>query len=85
MKEKALKYVGENLLNNVYEENILLSLRVAEECRCPIDNDILDAVRDLLSEFADDNELGEDWVDDNFLDLEEAFFDAYDYIHFTLI
>lgn len=73
--DKAIKFVEDGLLDHVFVEEIRLSLRCAEECRCPIDSDITDAIRDLLNEFGSDNDMPEDWFEDwyGFIDLEEIF------------
>ncbi len=72
---KAKKYVEEHLLEKVWREKILTSLRAVNEYRCPIDSDITDAINELLNDFGFDNDLPDDWfylLDD--FDDEEDFF-----------
>ena len=48
-----------------------------EEDRVPLyvaDSDINDNLYDLVSDFADDNELSEEWVDEITEDLEDLFY-----------
>ncbi len=76
--EKAKKYVAANLLDYVYEEDIRSSLRHMEECRCPLDSNICDAISDLMEEYRENEDLPEGWWFDETDDPEEIFFDIYD-------
>lgn len=73
----AIKYVESNLLDMVWKEKILLSLRAVNEMRCPIDYDIKDAIRELLFEYGSNNDLGNEWFDfvAEFVDEEEIFWE----------
>lgn len=71
----AIKYVESNLLDMVWKEKILLSLRAVNEMRCPIDHEIKDAIRDLLFEYGSNNNLENEWFDfvAEFVDEEDIF------------
>lgn len=73
--QKAIKFVEEHLLEHIWKETILVSLRAVEEYRCPIDNDIQTAISELLNEYGSDNDLQEDWFYDveGWVDEEDVF------------
>lgn len=75
--KEAIKYVEINLLDIVWKEKILLSLRAVNEMRRPIDNDIKDAIRDLLFEYGSNNGLNDDWFDfvAEYVDEEDVFWE----------
>ena len=73
--DDLLIYINDN--RNFSNDEIKVALGNMEEDRVPLyvaDSDINDNLYDLVSDFADDNELSEEWVDEITEDLEDLFY-----------
>ena len=73
--DDLLIYINDN--RDFSDDEIKVALGNMEEDRVPLyvaDSDINDNLYDLVSDFADDNELSEEWVDEITEDLEDLFY-----------
>lgn len=69
-KERLIEFLRENIT----EDEIGSAWETIAEWRCPLsmaDDALYHQIEDLVQEFADDNDLGEDFVD--LMDIEELF------------
>ena len=73
--DDLLIYINDN--RDFSDDEIKVALGNIDEDRVPLyvaDSDINDNLYDLVSDFADDNSLSEEWVDEITEDLEDLFY-----------
>jgi len=60
----AIAFVAEHLTERVYPETIEAAVRRVGEERCPLDDEVTDAISELMDEYGQDNDLSPDYWDD---------------------
>lgn len=71
--KSATAYVAEHLTERVYPETIEAAVRRVGDERCPLDNEVTDAIAELMDEYGQDNGLPSDYWEHK--DTEEIFWD----------
>ena len=71
-KDELIEYIKSNIAD--FDDKISEAWESLDKYRCPLimaDNGLYDEIADLIQDYADDNGLSEEWIDD--IDVEELF------------
>lgn len=71
-KDELIEYIKSNIAD--FDDKISKAWELLDKCRCPFrmaDNGLYDEIANLIQDYADDNDLSEEWIDN--IDVEELF------------
>lgn len=71
-KDELIEYIKSNIAD--FDDKISKAWELLDKYRCPLrmaDNGLYDEIANLIQDYADDNDLSEEWIDN--IDVEELF------------
>lgn len=71
-KDELIEYIKSNIVD--FDDKISEAWESLDKYRCSLimaENGLYDKISDLIQDYADDNGLSEEWIDD--IDVEELF------------
>ena len=71
-KNELIEYIKSNIAD--FDDKISKAWELMDKYRCPlrmVDNGLYDEITNLIQDYADDNDLSEEWIDN--IDVEELF------------
>lgn len=71
-KNELIEFIKSNIAD--FDDKISKAWELMDKYRCPLrmtDNGLYDEITNLIQDYADDNDLSEEWIDN--IDVEELF------------